>query len=120
MSAEPGLARSSLAGHVALVAGATQGLGLEIAGGMPAAGAVVDTERDTLPEVPAEIQRAEVGPAPPRACEGRERARWVDPGGEGPAPAAGVVPLTRLDVVSDTRIGQPQYWQDTLDRQEAS
>jgi hypothetical protein len=45
----------------------------------------------------------------------------VDPGGRGTrARAAGVVPLTRLDVVSDTRIGQPQCAQGTLDRQEGS
>jgi len=38
---EPGLERFSLAGRVVLVTGATRGLGLEIARGMAAAGAVV-------------------------------------------------------------------------------
>jgi gluconate 5-dehydrogenase len=37
----PGLARFSLAGRVALVTGATRGLGLEIARGLAAAGAIV-------------------------------------------------------------------------------
>ena len=43
-----GLERFSLAGRVALVTGATRGLGLEIARGMAAAGAVVGINgRDT-------------------------------------------------------------------------
>jgi len=37
----PGLERFSLSGRVALVTGATRGLGLEIARGMAAAGAIV-------------------------------------------------------------------------------
>jgi gluconate 5-dehydrogenase len=41
MEATPGLARFSLSGRVTLVPGATRGLGLEIARGMAAAGAVV-------------------------------------------------------------------------------
>ena len=41
MGETPGLERFSLAGHVVLVTGATRGLGLEIARGMAAAGAVV-------------------------------------------------------------------------------
>jgi gluconate 5-dehydrogenase len=41
MNATPGLERFSLSGRVTLVTGATRGLGLEIARGMAAAGAVV-------------------------------------------------------------------------------
>src|SRR5262245_14129398 len=41
MATTPGLERFSLAGRIVLVTGATRGLGLEIARGMAAAGAVV-------------------------------------------------------------------------------
>jgi len=41
METTPGLERFSLSGRIALVTGATRGLGLEIARGMAAAGAVV-------------------------------------------------------------------------------
>jgi gluconate 5-dehydrogenase len=41
MDAPPGLERFSLSGRITLVTGATRGLGLEVARGMAAAGAVV-------------------------------------------------------------------------------
>ena len=61
MAPTPGLERFSLAGRIAVVTGATRGLGLEIARGMSAAGAVVgingrDTARCT--EVAAQIPSA--------------------------------------------------------------
>ena len=49
----PGLERFSLAGRVALVTGATRGLGLEIARGMAAAGAVVGVNGRTPERVAA-------------------------------------------------------------------
>jgi gluconate 5-dehydrogenase len=78
-SPTPGLERFSLAGRIALVTGATRGLGLEMARGMAAAGAVVGIN-GRQPERVREIARGIPGafPAPFDITDLRGAAAAID------------------------------------------